>query len=296
MYNRILVPLDGSTTAEMVLPYVEEIAARYGAAVYLVSVSEMTNANLDNVYRPYLDRLMTQVEYDLGNFKAKKETAVYTNVLTGKAAAEIVRYAEENDINLIAMTASGSSGEGPLLLGNIAAKVLRATSRPVLLVKNPAAGEAIKQKGLIRKVLVPLDGSELGESAIPQVEALAKALDIEVILLQIVEPIIIASMPDVATVAAPTARQEASRQTAVLDYLDKIEMGLRKSGLSVSSALRSGSAAQEIISFADENNIDLIAMSTHGRSGIGRWVFGSITDKVLHAGNIPVLTVRAARQ
>jgi len=65
--------------------------------------------------------------------------------------------------------------------------------------------------------------------------------------------------------------------------------------LNTSSELRSGSAAEEIITYAEENNIDLIAMSTHGRSGIGRWVFGSVTDKVLHAGDVPVLTVRASK-
>jgi len=295
MYEKILVPLDGSVAAERVLPYVEEIAARGGAAVFLVSVSELTNTELDNVYRPYLDRLMASVEYELEEFKAKEGTIVYSNILTGKAATEIVRCADENGMSLIAMAALGSSGEAPWLLGNIAAKVLRATSRPVLLVRSPASEEAIEQRSLIKKILVPLDGSELGESAIPQVEALAKTLDIEVVLLHILEPIMTADIPGLASVTFPTAREEVKREGTALDYLGKMERGLQARGLSASSELRSGSAAEEIITFADDTDIDLIAMSTHGRSGIGRWVFGSVTDKVLHTGDTPVLTVRAGR-
>ncbi|MDD5095328.1 MAG: universal stress protein [Dehalococcoidia bacterium] len=293
MYEKILVPLDGSAAAERCLPYVEEIAARTGSAIFLISVSETGNDDIDDK-RSYLESLLDEMESDLEGFPAKDETAVYQDVLTGKTAAEIVRYADENEINLIVMTASGSSGEGPWRLGNIAAKVIRATNRPVLLVrKEPSAG-AIEQRNLIKKVLLPLDGSALGESAIPQVEALAKALDFEVVLLHILDPVVTVDMPGLASVTRPTSKQLANEEEKALDYLGKIETALREKGLNVSSQLRSGSAAEEIIALAKENGIDLIAMSTHGRSGISKWVFGSVTDKVLHAGETPVLAVRPA--
>lgn len=291
MYEKILVPLDGSTAAERCLPYAEEIAARTGSEIFLISVSEMTNEDIDEK-RSYLDDLLDEVESELKGFHAKDETVVYQDLLTGNTATEIVRYADDSEVSLVVMTSSGRSGEGPWRLGNIAAKVLRATSRPVLLIRKEPSAEAIEERSLIKKVLLPLDGSELGESAIPQVEALAKALDIEVVLLHVLDSVVTVDMPGLVAVTRPTPKQLAKQEEKALDYLGKIESALRKEGLNVSSQLRSGSAAEEIIAFAEENGIDLIAMSTHGRSGITKWVFGNVTDKVLHAGETPVLAVR----
>ncbi len=295
MYDKILIPLDGSAAAEIVLPYVEEIAARSGAEIHLVSVLAEMDSSTDAALREYLDGLSARLEAEIDSFDPKEETSLRQTVLTGKPATEIIQYADINEISLIAITASGKSGDGPWLLGNISSKILRGITRPVLLVRAPAAEEPIAKRSLIKKVLVPLDGSELGESAIPQVEALAKALDFDIVLLHVMEPVITAAMPGLASVTIPSAKEEAKRETESLEYLEEMEAKLRSSGLNTSSELRSGSAAEEIITYAEENNIDLIAMSTHGRSGIGRWVFGSVTDKVLHAGDVPVLTVRASK-
>ena len=141
---------------------------------------------------------------------------------------------------------------------------------------------------------MPLDGSEFGKGAIPHVKALANIIDIEILLLHVVEPVVTAGVAGLAAVTFPTAKEEAHRLTAAIDYLNEVENELKREGLNVSSESISGSAAEQIITYSEENHIDLIAMSTHGRSGIGRWVFGSVTDKVLHAGDVAVLTVRAS--
>ncbi|MBT4512294.1 MAG: universal stress protein [Chloroflexi bacterium] len=294
MYDRILVPLDGSEASEVVIPYVEEIAAKSEGEIVLVSVSEIENAELDHVYRPYLDQLTSRIQSKLEDWGEDKRFWVSSDCIMGNAAAEIVRYADENDMNLIAMAAKGSSGTGPWLLGNIVAKVLRATGKPVLLIRKPASDSSISQRTIIKRVLVPLDGSEFGEGAIPHVKALARVLDIEILLLHVVEPVVTAGVAGLASVTFPTAKEEASRLISAIDYLNEVENELKNEGLTVSSESISGSAAEQIITYSEENGIDLIAMSTHGRSGIGRWVFGSVTDKVLHAGNVSVLTVRAS--
>ncbi|MDY6912043.1 MAG: universal stress protein [Chloroflexota bacterium] len=134
--------------------------------------------------------------------------------------------------------------------------------------------------------------NKLGVAAISRVEALAKSLDIELVLLHVSESVITADVPGLAAVTIPRAKEEANRMASASDYLHNCETMLREEGLSVSSELRSGSAADQIIAYAETENIDLIAMSTHGRSGIGRWVFGSVADKVLHAGNTPLMLVR----
>ncbi|MDY6912255.1 MAG: universal stress protein, partial [Chloroflexota bacterium] len=165
MYSRILIPMDGSEAAEIVLPYVEEIAARSGSEMILASVSETENAELERMYQPYLEELSSKVESELEVWRAKGGTTVQYAIIMGTPASEIVRYADENDVKLIAMASRGSSGQGPWLLGNIAAKVLRSTSKPVLLIRKPVSEVDLQQKNLIKRVLLPLDGSELGEGA-----------------------------------------------------------------------------------------------------------------------------------
>jgi nucleotide-binding universal stress UspA family protein len=278
LYKAILVPLDGSSTAEIVLPYVAELGASLGLEINLTSVSEANASDLDHLYRSYLERIKKEVQDQLDGYGGV-DAMVLSKMLFGKPADEILRYSDETNADLIVMASRGSSGRGPWLLGNVAAKVLRAAKRPVLLIRAPAAEVALREKRLIKKILVPLDGSATGEAAITSAATLAKELGAELVLLRVWEP--------VATFSAHTSQSIA--------YLDRIGKPMRKGGLKTSSAVATGSAADQIIDYAEANAIDLIAMSTHGRTGLGRWVFGSVTDKVLHAGDTPVLVVHARR-
>jgi len=295
MYERILVPLDGSSEAEIALPYAEEIAAKLGAEIILASVSELTAVETDHLYRSYLEGIAEQVKRQLKDWGAKEEAKVKSEVLLGTPASEILRYADENNVSLITMASRGRSSRGPWLLGNIAAKVLRATGKPVLLIRAPADKAILQQRNLVRRILVPLDGSKLGEVAIPYAEALAQVLGAEIVLFQ-------AFLTPTLPVAyegrmSPTTLKEAEEQirASAMAYLDSLGKSFQEKGLSTSSVVRLGSAPDQILEYAEANAIDLITMSTHGRSGIGRWVLGSVTDKVLHAGDMAVLTVRATK-
>lgn len=294
MYEGILVPLDGSKGAEVVLPYVEEIAARSGAVITLVSVCEPAAGETDQLYRSYLERTAEKVERQLEDWGAQGKVKVEAEVLLGKPATEILRYADERRMSLVAVASRGRSGRGPWLLGAIAAKVLRATDRPVLLIRAPARDMALQEKRLVKRILMPLDGSRVGEAAIPCAETLARTLGAELFLFHVVEPVTVwAGFEGGAYHTAP--QDEARQKASAIAYLQGIGGRLREKGLSASSAIASGSVADQIIDYATTKAIDLIAMSTHGRSGITRWVFGSVTDKVLHAGDTPVLTVRATK-
>jgi nucleotide-binding universal stress UspA family protein len=287
MNERILVPLDGSNSAEIVLPYVIEIAVRSGADIMIVSVSESATDTT-----AYMQRVSAQVQEDLKEWGAP-EIKVNIEVLTGKPEMELLRYAAENNISLIAMASRGTSGQTQWFLGNIVAKVLRASQHPVLLIREAAHTLAIEEKRLIRKIPVPLDGSKIGEAAIPSTAALARALSAELILFQAVIPIRISAAQFEDSWTDIIQQDEEARRDATAIYMEEVAKPLRGSGLSVSMAIGSGSPADQIIDYAEANTVDLIAMSTHGRSGIGRWVFGSVTDKVLHAGNKAVFVVRA---
>lgn len=294
MYQKILVPLDGSSEAETALPYAVEIAARLGSEICLVSVSESTVLDIDNLYYSYLERVSETMKSWIREYGTKESPRVKSDVLLGEPAAKILSYADESNIGLIIMASRGASGRGPQLLGSITARVLRATRKPVLLLRTPASEDAITQKNLVKRILLPLDGSKLGESAVSDAEILARAFNAEIVFFQAGETIAISGGFDDGRFHPEPTQQDLDRRKAFgLAYLEGVREPLKDSGLKTSSVLVLGPAADLIIDYTEENSIDLIAMSTHGRSGIGRWVFGSVTGKVLRAGDTPLLVVRA---
>ncbi len=151
------------------------------------------------------------------------------------------------------------------------------------------------------KILVPLDGSKTGEYALPLIEELLSKMSpkvaMEVTLFQAVS-LRVYSVPAEGSYVdvAYTEKEIAERKKQAADYLEKTGEGLRRQGVVVETRVGVGSAADEIIKAADEINADLIAMSTHGRSGLSRWAFGSVTDRVLRAGSMPILMVRAKKE
>ncbi len=120
------------------------------------------------------------------------------------------------------------------------------------------------------KVLVPLDGSEVAEAIIPHVQAMAAGHQSDLILLQV--------LPATGVVAEVAAKE---RQEAE-DHLTEVEQRLLNEGIKVGHTIRHGAdAAAEIVDYAEVNDVDLIAMTTHGRSGVSRWVFSGVASKVL---------------
>ena len=151
------------------------------------------------------------------------------------------------------------------------------------------------------KVLVPLDGSKVGESALPYVEGLVSKLSpevkTEVTLFQAVSSLSHYVVAGEAGVSIPyTEREMEQIKKKSQGYLKKTAESLKTKGAKVNIKVGIGKADEEIAKAADEINADLIAMSTHGRSGISRWAFGSVTDKILRGGNKPVLIVRAPKE
>lgn len=151
---------------------------------------------------------------------------------------------------------------------------------------------------MFEKVLVPLDGSTVGEAALPVIERLVTKLPpetkVEVTLLGVIT--LLRHWVVVGEASAPVSYTEEELnliKQRVINYLEKTGESLKSRGVTVRTIVSTGTAAEEILKAADEINSDLIAMSTHGRSGLRRMAFGSITDKVLRGASIPVLMVRA---
>jgi nucleotide-binding universal stress UspA family protein len=143
---------------------------------------------------------------------------------------------------------------------------------------------------MYKKILVPLDGSDLAKRALVQAEKLAKFFDSEIILFQVVPFMPIYGSPEMVT---PLIIDEKQREMAER-YLATLAEELKKSGLKASATVRTGQhVAVEIIDFAKEKRVDLIIMNTHGRSGLTRWVLGSVALKLLTRAETPILLLRS---
>ena len=154
---------------------------------------------------------------------------------------------------------------------------------------------------MYERILVPLDGSKVGEAALPYVEELVSkltvGLEVEVTLFQVISSLTHYVTAGEAGVRIPYTEEEIKQiKSRAMDYLDKAGEGLRSKGAVVRCKVGVGKAAEEIIKAADETHADLIAMSTHGRSGFSRWAFGSVTDRILRSGDKPILMVRGAER
>lgn len=290
MTAKILAPLDGSKVAEGTLPYVENIAINLGGELVLLSVTDPDSPEAGHLFESYLEHLNEQMERRL-----KGATLVHRKVLAGKPAEEIIRYAEEQDVDLIAISSRGLSARGQWVLGSVVNKVIRGTRRPVLLIRGQSGNARVRQEALVKRVLVPLDGSQTGESAIPCTEMLSRAMGSEVVLFHVLrQPApwvgLEGGMP-----YTMSPEEEESRKAYAISYLEKIGKQLEDKGIKVTCKIGGGFPAEEILDFAKANSVDLIAMSSHGRSGIRRWVLGSVTAKVLNSGDTAVLVVRASK-
>ncbi len=279
--KEVVIPLDGSTEAEITLPYGLALTQKLGAQLDFLAVDESGAADTANLYHSYLLRLDERLKSKYPGLPAWQ-----TRLQTGKAAEEILRFIQEHNVDLVILSAHGASGHGAVLIGKVANKILTATVKPVLLVKSPPPDKT----PLIGKILVPLDGSGIGLAAIDVVNSIAPAFGAEVVLIQVVEPV--RYLPSIDGMGAYTLPiDDAEIEAEAHKFLDTRAQLLRDKGVAVSTVVKTGPAAELIMKYANENQIDLIAMSTHGLSGLTRWVFGSVTEKIVVYGNTPVLVV-----
>jgi nucleotide-binding universal stress UspA family protein len=147
---------------------------------------------------------------------------------------------------------------------------------------------------MYKKIMVPLDGSELAESVLPHVKALIKAFNIKVVILaRVVEPTRYSRSGEDAFNPEDMQKWDASRKSSARDYLEKIAKRFKHEGTTVHCEVFVGKVTENLIDYAEQNGIDLIIMATHGRSGVSRWVLGSVADKLLRSASVPVLMIRA---
>jgi nucleotide-binding universal stress UspA family protein len=282
--KRILVPLDGSRLAEATLPMAKALARDYEADLLLVrALRPLGSAEAEVVAQEDAEVYLRAVA---GRLHARG-LAVTWKVWYDEPARAIADAARHNDVGLIVMSTHGRGGLNRLLFGSVAETLVRQAPVPVLLVR----GDLSWQPGALEKILVPLDGSELSESVLSVVERLAGPFDFAIELLHAIEPI-----PPYASAELTSGITEdigrLGRENAE-GYLAKVAAPLEAKGCRVKSRVALGPAVDAILRAAQDGQAGLVAMSTHGRSGIGRLLLGSVAERVLRTAPTPVLLWKA---
>lgn len=300
MFSRMLIPLDGSKTAEDVLAYARRLAAGAGVAVELLGVVEMADIAEDvaSNQAAYAGALVREAVRNSTEYLEKLALTFHNgkvrcNVQQGRPEDIIIAAASADRATLIAMATHGRSGVTRWLLGSVTEKVLRGTVNPLLVVRalgnSKTDGEAA-----LRSVIVPLDGSDVAETILSPVAALAKALDLQVLLIRVYGLPLPTYGGDDYYVPDYLELKDQIKDEAE-GYLNSRASLLRAQGVAeVSTVVIEGSAADAIIELARKTPDNLVAMSPYGRSGLQRWVLGSVTEKVVRHCQDPVLIVRGS--
>ncbi|HEU0026869.1 MAG TPA: universal stress protein [Ktedonobacterales bacterium] len=286
----ILVPLDGSERAAGALPFAEDICQRLGGEIALIRIPPTTGLRYAlapdyipaNVYQQMVDeqrRVAREYLEHVATEMRQRGLRVQAYLKHGEPAMAIIEAIPALRVSMVVMTTHGRTGLGRFALGSVADRVVREGGAPVLLVRS-FPGET--QRAEPRRALVPLDGSPLAEATLFTVALrLAGAVLREITLVRVVDP-------------------RASREgvTVADEYLDQARRRFaeRLNGREVAITTRTevGAPAAGILAAARARASDVIVMSTHGEAGVGRMAFGSVTDRLLHDSDMPLLLVRPA--
>jgi nucleotide-binding universal stress UspA family protein len=299
MFNKILVPLDGSELAERALAPALTLGAQAEDLVMLLRavIPEKTLAPdvynqtspgilwpdqaLEPTHREALDYLET-----IQKSKSLTQPQVLVKVVEGDVAEVILDTVAVEQVGLIVMSSHGYAGVTRWMLGSVAEKLLHSALCPVLVIRSPQP---------IRHMLIPLDGSELSEKALAPGLAVAAGLGCDVTLLRAVKRVQMSEIERLDQCESGLGlRLVDDLHEEAEAYLSRLATTYRPSGLRMETIVLHEPAGDSILHYTERHGIDLIAMSTHGRTGLQRWVYGSVTEKMLHGGSHSMLIVRPA--
>jgi len=300
----MLVPLDGSEISEAVFNYTGNITRGLKGieSVTLLHVYNSEERGAVPMHRAYIEHaaevIRNKAPRPQGAGIGSAGVKVRGELAMGRPADEIARFVEENRIDLIMMGTHGRSGVNRWAMGSVAYKVVRGVGVPVWLVRQGISADVLEDRLPGKKILVPLDGSSEGELVLPYVESLAEQWEngeVEIILMQTCEPPAISS--DYPTDMPVSWEEHVEIETAKCKvtagpYLSRLEKRLHEAGFKASRHVPAGKPSEEIIRYEEKNQVSLIAMMTHGRSGISRWVYGSIAEEVMLGAHVPVLLAK----
>jgi nucleotide-binding universal stress UspA family protein len=305
MYRSILVPLDGSGFAEQALPVALALAGASGARLELLMVhqsfelwdtaarpaqmEERWSADLRERERDYLagiaDRLRAAGVSDPG-----------TDLAEGPVASSIAAYARHHAIDIIVLTTHARSGLERAWLGSVAGGVIREAASPVLVVRPvEPSPDVLQPVERWRRILVAWDGSEEATAALDQATSLANLMDAELIIAHSIAPYSGPASPYIPhTAELDREILEQRREDAELSVAKAKDRVAERAPDIVARGIVEAhpNPARGILQLTGQYHVDLIAMGTHGRGGLGRVLLGSVADKVIRGADRPVLVCR----
>ena len=291
VFKNALVPLDGSDESARILPYVTQIAQRLGAKLLLLNVLDPNESGIPQTDFPKYavdadGRARQYLRHHIARLSEQGVTA-RAWISTGEPSEQIVGVAAHQGCDLIAMTTHGRTALGRGILGPTTDRVVHSSPLPVLTISPVAEGQGREP---ISRVLVPLDGSELAERALPHAEFLARGTSAQVLLVRFVSAMQIQLLDQLP---AGVAEVQAAAEAEAAEYLDRVAGTLRRAGLEVDAATPVGHVAGSIMDIASENPGTMVVMASHGRSGVMRWAIGSVAESTVRGSGVPVLILPA---
>lgn len=304
MFRRILIPLDTSEVAERVLDYLPPLANKDvtnedGTELVLVSViapesyAYATAADEPELLVRFKEKMEQRYSQYLQEAKQRLTAQGYqvrVVLLYGEGAQAIVDVATRESCDLIAMTTHGRTGFRRWIMGSVADRVLQTASQPVFLAR---AEPALSAPYVIANVLLPLDGSSLAEQALPLAQGVAAQTQAKVTILHVLTHLTSWEKQALGETPLNADSFEADRAAKAQTYLEGLCNQLKEAQVDCAAEIATGNAANLVLERAKADEIDLIVMNSHGRSGYFRWTQGSVASKVLQGTNCPIMLTRS---
>ncbi len=304
MFHEIIVPVDGSGFGELALPRALGIACKSGGEVRIVTVitplpglhpeEEGDALELERLElaREHAESYMADLQKRV--ILSGCDVPISCHVEVGAVVDRLHEHAGAAKADLLVMT---THGRGPLRrawLGSVADGLLRRSPCPVLLVR-PREGEEVDlTERELRHILVTLDGSPESRDVLPFAKAAATLSGARLTLLRVIPPHFSLGSAYLPHPGRELKGLEAEEEGA-RDALASEAAELRKEGFQVETHTLSGAhPAEGILQFIERSDADLVAMATHGRGGVSRLILGSVADKVVRGGTVPVLLHRTS--
>jgi nucleotide-binding universal stress UspA family protein len=307
MFRALLVPLDGSPSAEQALPLAMLLARRTGAGLTLIHAHSPFEyfrgpstraAEIENKARAekqaYLDAIAERIAQHC-------QIGATTRLVMGHPADVIHDQVGHDNTDLVVMTTHGRGPLSRFWLGSVADDLMRRLPVPMLILRPHETSPDWKETPALRRLLVPLDGSANSERALPMAANLGQLFDAQVQLVRVVDPLLqmggemqghrtmLFSRELFTDVADIRAQQLAAAESYLADVLQR----LRTTGVKAEGCVaQHPQPATAILETAQNHSVDLIVLATHGEGGLARAMFGSVADKVVRGASVPVLVVR----
>jgi len=285
MYDRLLIPTDGSAPAAAAGEAAVALASQFGAELHVVYVQRLEDLpfGFDEVPEEVTDRTRTAVD-DIADRAAAADVEATTAVLETEEAVHetILSYAAEHAIDAIVMGTHGRSGISRAVLGSVTERTVRHAPIPVVTIT-----EEMVVDGPFESILVPTDGSECAQTAVAHGIELALATGASLQFVNVVDIGMVAGDVDAGRVL--DALEESGQRAVDRAIAQAEDAGVE----TVEATVLNGTPSQAICDYARERDVDCIVMGTHGRGGLKRLFLGSVTERVIRTGVAPVVTTQS---